>query len=240
MVLPGLFFECFRCSLAGQVKTKKNKKTVKKIIGLVSVLALCVGGNVNAASVKDGDVLYSPTSYLAGQPIPLGVDAYGYNYQAHAFSGSYFNSYANGAGFPPYEGDDTAYLLANPSASSHWAWPYRNDQLAMKWNEAWLSNQDRDNDGKLDRHYGYPAYIGSGAWLTNHASGEDWNDFVKIVAVPASATESAGFWYDTKGREIGQSIWGEFALTQEVYNDPSTGDHGILYGGSAGLGLGQY
>jgi hypothetical protein len=98
----------------------------------------------------------------------VGFDAYGVNYQAHLFNGSYFNNYANGAGFPAYDGDDAAYLAANPSAASHWAWPYRSTTVNMKWNDAWLSNQDCDGDGLLDRHYGFPSYIDSGAWETNH------------------------------------------------------------------------
>lgn len=44
------------------------------------------------------------------------------------------------------------------------------DRLMMKWNDAWLSNQSCDTDTKLDRHYGFPTYRGSGAWLTNHLS----------------------------------------------------------------------
>jgi hypothetical protein len=75
------------------------------------------------------------------------------------------------------------------------------DSLMMKWNDAWLSNQDCDGDGKLDRHYGYPTYRGSGAWLTNHQSGtyvdtdgktERWTHFMKIVAVPLDAMLISG------------------------------------------------
>src|SRR6185295_2939947 len=129
---------------------------------IIATLALSLGlstaSNSFAATLKSGTILYSPGSYLAGQPIPLGFDAYGYNYQAHSFSGSFFNSYANTDGFPPYNGDDAAYVAANPSVLAHWAWPYRNDQLDLKWNDAWLSNQDRDGDGLLDRHYGFASY----------------------------------------------------------------------------------
>ncbi|MDO8564535.1 MAG: hypothetical protein Q7R88_00920 [bacterium] len=220
----------------------------KLLIGYLSVVALLMFGSANAATLKDKVITYSPGSYLAGQAIPLGVDPYGYNYQSHSFNGSYFNSYANGAGFPPYTGDDATYLAANPGAASHWAWPYRNDQLAMKWNEAWLSNQDRDGDGKLDRHYGYPTYVGSGAWLSNHQSGEyvvageevSWNYFVKIVAVPADATKVGSVWLDSSGTEIGPVIWGEFAILQEVLNDHGTGDHGVSYHSPAGPGVGKY
>jgi hypothetical protein len=33
--------------------------------------------------LQDGMMLYSTGHYLEGQPIPLGYDIYGYNYQAH-------------------------------------------------------------------------------------------------------------------------------------------------------------
>lgn len=216
------------------------------VLGLVATMAMA--GLANATTLKDQVILYSPGSYLAGQVIPLGVDPYGYNYQAHSFNGSYFNSYANGAGFPPYDGDDAAYLLANPTASDHWAWPYRADQVAQKWNDAWLSNEDKDYDGKLDRHYGLTTYIGSGAWLNNHQSGEytlageeySWNYFVKIVAVPSSANHVGPVWIGANGKEIGPEIWGEFAITEEVYNDKGAGAHGISYHSPAGPGVGKY
>lgn len=220
---------------------------------LIWVVMCCVLATTATAkkpectTIQDG-ILYSSGHYLEGEFIPLGFDQYGYNYQGHMFNGSYFNAYSGGAGFPPYEGDDDAYLAENPTASSHWAWPYRDDQVAMKWNDAWLSNKDCDGDGKLDRHYGFASYIGSGAWLTNHQSGEyeadgqtyKWNYFVKIVAVPADATEVAGVWYAADGTEIGPEIWGEFATIQEVYNDTGTGDHGALYVSPAGPGLGKF
>ena len=43
---------------------------------------------------------------------------------------------------------------------------------STKTTKKWLSNKDCDGDGLLDRHYGYDSYIGSGAWITNHQSGE--------------------------------------------------------------------
>ncbi|MFH1741608.1 MAG: hypothetical protein ABIH23_21590, partial [bacterium] len=187
--------------------------------------------------------------YLEGQPLQVGFDPYGYNYQGHMFSGSYANAYLGGAGYPPYEGDDEAYLAENPGAASHWTWPYRDVQLLMKWNDAWLSNKDCDGDGKLDRHYGYPSYIGSGAWETNHQSetyvdeyGETqkWNYFVKIVAAPADATLVGGVWYAADGTEIGPAIWGEFATIQSIYNDTATGDHGVEYLSPAGPGVGKF
>lgn len=202
----------------------------------------------DCTTIQEGELTYSAPHYLAGQPLMTGNDPFGYNYQAHKFDGSYFNSYAGGAGFPPYDGDDDTYLAENPDAANHWAWPYRNDHLAMKWNDAWLSNQDCDHDGLLDRHYDLTSYIGSGAWLTNHQSGTyeldgntcHWTYFVKIVAVPDDATLTGGIWYNANGTEIGPLIWGEFAVIQEVYNDPCGGFHGVQYLSPAGPGFGQY
>ena len=211
---------------------------------LVAVLAFALASPAGAAcvTIKSGSLTYV-TGYLAGQPLKPGFDAYGYNYQAHLFNGSYFNAYANGAGFPVYDGDDAAYLTANPGAASHWAWPFRSVTLSMKWNDAWLSNQDCDGDGKLDRHYGFPAYIGSGAWLTNHQSDTQddvhWTDFIKIVAAPTSATTVGGTWF-VGSDEMGPSIWGEFAIIQEVYNDPSSGAHGVLTKSPTSPGFGYW
>ena len=121
--------------------------------------------------------------------------------------------------------------------------------LIMKWNDAWMSNKDCDSDGKLDRHHGYDSYIGSGAWETNHQSGTytddsgnecKWSYFVKIVAAPADAYALDGYWYTADGIEIGQVIWGAFAITQQVYNDPCEGAHGVYYKSPAGPGLGKY
>jgi hypothetical protein len=218
------------------------------VLVLASFAPLAFAKKPTYGTITGGDILYSAGHYLAGQPIPTGFDPYGYNYQGQMFSGSYFNVYSGGDGFPPYEGDDAAYLAANPGAASHWAWPYRDVQLLMKWNDAWLSNIDQDGDGKLDRHYGFASYIGSGAWETNHMSGSyevdgktyKWNDFVKIVAVPADATLTSGVWYTANGVEIGPAIWGEFAVIQEVLNDQGTGDHGLLYLTDYKAGFGAY
>lgn len=224
---------------------------IRKTLLFLVALTLLALPTVNALPKKDyntiteGEIFYSAGHYLAGQPIPTGFDLFGYNYQGHLFKGSYFNAYSGGAGFPPYEGDDEAYLAANPKAASHWAWPYRDTQLLMKWNDAWLSNMDRNDDNKLDRHYGYTTYIGSGAWETNHMWGENddgtqWNYYCNIVAAPVDATKSLGVWYTSDGTEIGPDIWGEFAVIFEVSNDPSTGDHGVIYNAPAPTGFGYY
>ena len=195
--------------------------------------------------IQDGVLTYSAGHYLAGQPLQVGFNPYGTNYQGHLFNGSYANNYLGKDGLPPYTGDAVAYLIANPTAAGKWYWPYRDVWVNMKWSDAWLANTDCDDDGLLDRHYGYASYVGSGAWETNHQSGKNddgttWTYFVKIVAAPADATKSGGVWYAADGTEIGPDIWGEFAIIQEVYNDPSTGDHGILYLSPASAGFGYY
>jgi hypothetical protein len=200
---------------------------------------------LNCTTIQDGVLTYSTGHYLEGNPLIAGYDIFGYNYQAHMFNGSYANAYLGGAGFPPYEGDDEVYLAENPTAASHWTWPYRDVQVVMKWNDAWLSNMDCDIDGKLDRP---DDYIGSGAWETNHQWGEyefngetcEWDYFCKIVAVPTDVTLIGGIWYTDDGTEIGPEIWGSFAIIQEVSNDPCAGEEGILYKSPAGPGFGQY
>ncbi len=209
------------------------------ILVVLRAVPVTAGGNTGTR-IQDGVIKYSVGHYLAGQPIKVGYDIFGYNYEAHMFKGSYANAYLGGYGFPPYKGDDAAYLSANPTAKNVWCWPWRNVQLLMKWNDAWISNMDRDGDGKLDRHYGFPTYIGSGAWETNHMSEKSWNDFVKIVAVPADAVKVAGIWYTADGVEIGPVIWGEFATIQEVYNEQHSEYHGILYNAPGPTGFGYY
>lgn len=162
----------------------------------------------------------------SGTPIKLGFDQWGYNYQAFMFNGKYCDAYQNAA----------------------WCQDYKNDNLIMKWNEAWISNKDCDGDGKLDRHFGFASYVGSGAWLTNHQSGVytdangnevKWTYFCKIVAVPSDATLHNGIWLNSDGTEIGPSIWGDFATIQEIYNDPGVGAHGRLFVSPDHAGLGR-
>lgn len=231
-------------------------KIAKILLVIACALVICIGfGNAGmATTIKDGTLTYSVGHYLQlqGQPLKTGYDIFGYNYQAHMFNGSYANAYLGKDGFPPYEGDDEAYLAENPGADSKWYWPYRGVTLQMKWNDAWLSNKDMDEDGVLDRHYGYVSYIGSGAWLTNHQSGSyevvvngkpkeaHWMYFVKIVAGPSDAYKFEGVWYNAEHVEMGPVIWGSFAKIQMVENDPFAGIHGKQYGSPAGPGFGQY
>jgi hypothetical protein len=173
------------------------------------------------ATIPSGTILNS-----LGEVILPGYDKWGYNYQAHMFNGTYCNAYRDAA----------------------WCQPYKDDVLMMKWNDAWLSNMDCDGDGLLDRHYGFPSYIGSGAWLTNHMSGvyeQDgkechWVYFTKIVAAPADAYKVGDVWYSSAGQEIGPDIWGDFAIIQEVNNDPCGGYKGLSYKSPVGPGFGKF
>jgi hypothetical protein len=206
---------------------------MKKLLLVASLMALAFSfaalttagkgaGKKDCTRIQDGILADS-----LGDLISVGFDGWGYNYQAHLFNGYYCDSYRD----------------------AEWCQPYADISLVMKWNDAWLSNMDCDDDGLLDRHHGFPSYIGSGAWLTNHQSGEyedgegnlcKWNYFVKIVAVPSDAYEQDGVWYTAEGEEIGAVIWGEFATIQTVSNDPCAGEHGVQYVSPAGPGLGKY
>ena len=121
--------------------------------------------------------------------------------------------------------------------------------LVMKWSDSWLSNQDCDGDGLLDRHFGYDTYRGSGAWLTNHwtntyIDGEgnvcEYDDFIKIIAAPLDATLLDGVWYNADGIEIGPVIWGQFAIIQSIINDPCEGIEGVDYNSPDNKGLGDW
>lgn len=204
---------------------------------LLSTMQLVAGAE--CVTIQDGVLTYSAGHYLEGEPLQTGYDIFGYNYEGHMFVGLYCNAYLGRYGFPPYDGDDDAYLAENPDAEYTWVWPYRQVRLMMTWNDAWLSNMDCDGDGLLDRYYGHSGYIGSHAWLTNHmrlkSDGEKWTYFTKIVAVPEDATLVGDIWYAADGTEIGPEIWGSFATIQEVQSK-----EGVTYASPAGPGLGKF
>lgn len=172
----------------------------------------------SCTTIQSGELLDS-----VNNPIEIGYDMWGYNYQAHMYNGEYCD-----------------YARTNVPCA------YEGTNLSMKWNDAWLSNNSCDADMKLDRHYDLPSYIGSGAWLTNHMSGEYemegemcyWDYFVKIEAAPVDAYVNAGMYYTEDDVEIGPAIWGEFVITQEVENDACAGVEGkqLLSPGFVGLG----
>jgi len=212
---------------------QKGDLMKKRLVLVASVMALMfsvapvttAGKGVDkkeCTRIQDGILADS-----SGELITLGFDDWGYNYQAHLFNGYYCDAYRDAA----------------------WCQEFKEDSLSMKWNDAWLSNKDCDGDGALDRHLGFDSYIGSGAWLTNHQSGEyeggegdlcKWNYFVKIVAVPSDAEITDGIWYTADGEMIGAEIWGAFAIIQEVLNDPCAGYHGVQFVSPVGPGLGKF
>lgn len=227
----------------------------KFIVGMVILIVLLITTSVVYAYYNNsyGDGLFSAKPWMKAKcttiqsrellrsdnvPIVLGYDEWGYNYQAHIFNGGYCDAYRDAA----------------------WCQPYKDTNLIMKWNDAWMSDMDCDGDNKLDRHYGFDSYIGSGAWETNHQSGSYeqegvtcyWDYFVKIAAAPANAyttpdsTNCPSFlgldekkWYTEDNVEIGCSIWNEFAVIQEVQNDPCAGSEGIIYNSPLGPGFGH-
>jgi len=204
------------------------KKLLIPLGGLIIALALLVAIQPSPACAGKGCTTIQEGTLVnsVGETIMPGYDVWGYNYQAHLFNGLYCDSYRNAS----------------------WCQPYKDVHLMMKWNDAWLSNKDCDNDNKLDRYYGYSSYIGSGAWLTNHQSGEyeneegqicTWNYFVKIVAAPADGVLTSGVWYTVDSIEIGPAIWGAFAIIQQVENDPCAGIDGLQYLSPDRAGLGN-
>ena len=201
--------------------------TLATAVVLVWVAIGGAGDKGNCTTIQDGTLIGSDGSFLV-----LGYDQFGYNYQAHIFNGRYCD-------YDRVTGGE-----------------YCDVHLVMKWNNAWLSNTDCDEDELLDPHYGFDSYIGSGAWATNHMSGKyevdgktcKWYYFVKIVAVPADAyvnepcynENEYGTWYAADGTEIGTQIWGSFAIIQRIINDPCAGLLGKQYISPVGPGFGIY
>lgn len=195
-----------------------RKKIFISLIMTLALSVIAIGASADppppdrdfCTKIQDGVLLSS-----AGDLLETGYDQWGYNYQAHMFNGGYCDAYRDAS----------------------WCQPYADVELIMKWNEAWLANVDCDDDGLLDRHYGFDSYIGSGAWLTNHQKGSyeidgqtcGWEYFVKIVAAPSDAELVDGILYGADGTEIGPVIWGQFAIIQQVYNDPCGGATGLEY-----------
>lgn len=207
----------------------------KLLVLAVSVLFLAAMGMQGQAKDKNCTTIQSGELYGSdGSLLTTGYNEWGYNYQAKIYNGMYCDYH------PYYRPGGGGYEECQAN--------YGNVELMMKWNDAWLSNMDCDEDYLLDRHYGFPSYIGSGAWLTNHMWGsyDDegetcyWDYFTKIVAVPADATLVDGIWYSSDGTEIGPEIWGEFATIMEVENDPCAGLEGIQYKSPSPAGFGYY
>lgn len=140
----------------------------------------------------------------AGNPLKMGYDEFGYNYQAHKFNGT-------------YDGVDRVLdgLFFGESVD------YIDHRLSMKWTDNWLSNVDCNLDGHLDRGLakrvpGVSDGISKG-WLTNHAKGnyldtngvsQRYTYYVKIVWVGPG-----GVFPD------------DYKVVKEVYKDSGDGNY---------------
>lgn len=152
------------------------------------------------ATIQDGTIIDS-----AGQPIKMGYDKFGYNYQAHEFNGTYDGSDRNLDG-------------------TYWgsAGDYVDDKLIMKWSDPWLSNKDCNGDHKLDRGLedGVVGGISKG-WLTNQIQG-DYTDTEGKVQHYTYFAKMA--WTGP-----GSPLWGQYTVIQEINNDPAAGFHGPTF-----------
>jgi hypothetical protein len=181
---------------------------------LVTAAPVSGGSKVGCATIAGGTITDS-----AGNPVVLGYDQYGYNYQARMFNGTY---------------DSVDRKLDGKYWGS--GGDYVDDHLSMKWSEAWLANVDCDGDGKLDRGLvdGNVSGVSRG-WLTNHVEGDyDSN---------SDGSEDAHYTYFSKIVWVGPggSLWGSFEKVQEVYNDPLGGATGLsLKVGVPGFGLNDH
>ena len=205
------------------------------IVGLVGYSAAVYAGNSQCVKIQSGEIIGSD-----GAVIYPGYNEWGYNYGARMYNGDFCDYH------PVYR----------PGGASHdWCVEnYGDVTLMMKWSDEWLSNKDCNGDGALDRGYSCdPVNANSsdcpGAWLTNHEWGSylgdngemcDYYTFTKMVAAPADAYVDSGIWYTADGEEIGEVIWGAFAIIQVVTKDSCTGQHGIYYNSPAGPGFGPY
>ncbi|MBI3014116.1 MAG: hypothetical protein HYY65_03400 [Candidatus Tectomicrobia bacterium] len=194
----------------------KKLAVLSALVVFLGVLALA-GSGVSArggpkggcATIQDGTITDSD-----GNPLVLGFDQFGYNYQAHEFNGTY---------------DSVDRVLDGKYYGA--TGDYVDDQLWMKWSDDWLSNKDCNGDGKLDRG----AAGTSQGWLTNHVEGDyDSN---------GDGLQDAHYTYFVKVGWVGPGgpLWGQYTVIQEVYNDPVGGYHGLLSKIAApGLGLNEH
>ena len=159
-------------------------------------------------------------------PTEYGFDEWGYNYRAHQFNG-------------PYCFYDRHYDPDNPD----WNDVYCDIHLIMQWSETWLSAEDRDGDGELDRGCTFDkgewtctgTSATTGAWLTNHMrgtdeNGDDWTYYVEIVYPGYDPVDENGDGLDDEsGAPI---VWGKFIILKEV----SSGVGATLYTQPVGFG----
>ena len=183
------------------------------IAGLLLLLASAAPANAGAggtcATIAGGTI-----TDAKGNPVALGYDQYGYNYQAHIFVGTYDSSDRVLDG--TYWGETGDFV---------------DDSLIMKWSDAWLANVDCNGDGKLDRGLVDGVVGGTSlGWLTNQNVG----DYVDSDGAAQHYTYFAKIvWVGPGGH-----LWGEYDIVQEIVNDSGTGQHGLgTKIGAPGFGL---
>ena len=146
----------------------------------------------SCATIQDGTITDS-----SGNPLSLGYDQFGYNYQAHMFNGTY---------------DSVDRILDGKYWGS--SGDYVDDNLIMKWSDSWLANVDCNNDGKLDRGLvdGVVTNISKG-WETNHVEGYYDSNSDNI--------QDAHYTYFVKISYVESGpLWGAYDILQEDYQDP--------------------
>ncbi len=129
-----------------------------------------------------------------------GFNAYGYNYGARIFNGTYLSWCES------YPGSTAASCEATYGVYAH-------DQLVMKWNAQW--------DACNAHGYDNPTYC-LGAWDSNEAngrfpggSGESWH--YKIIWVGSEESNSP-YWLPG-----GYSVWGNYEVIMDQGSDPNIG-----------------
>jgi hypothetical protein len=177
------------------------------------------GKEVGWQSTGCADIQSGTITDSAGNPLAVGFDQFGYNYQAHQFNGTY---------------DSVDRVLDG----KYWGTTgdFVDDKLMMKWSDAWLANVDCNGDGKLDRGLvdGNVGGISRG-WETNHVEGDYDSD--------GNGTQDAHYTYFVKIVWVGPggSLWGQYEVVEEVSNDSTGGTHGLQYKvGAPGFGLNDH
>lgn len=161
-----------------------------------------------------GTILGGTIQDSVGNTVEMGFDQYGYNYQGHLFVGTYDSVDRDITGVDgDYNGD-----ASDPSMAT------LNDKLTMKWSDAWLSNVDCNDDGKLDRGL-VDGVVGgtSKGWLINQSQGDYDSD--------GDGTADAHYSYFVKIVWVGPggSLWGEYEIIERVLNDPKGGVTGLEF-----------
>lgn len=184
-------------------------KRLSVLLVALMLVTLMVGIVSAAQKVACNSIQSNTITDVKGNPLVVGYDKWGYNYQAHMFNGLSNN-----------------YTRPNPPALEGL------EHLIMKWSDEWISNLDCNRDGKLDRGLDQKTGISDGiskGWLTNHYEGDYEADgelrhytyFCKIIWVGPAPVGSPDPWATTR-------LWGQYAIIEEVLNDPYGKFHGII------------